>query len=121
MERRFKTYLWWKSNLNDKSPKGKSTVQMPSRDISRDNEISPALRRKDTAKKERNVNRRRIRGGPPNQQVREGQMSSLQESGMSSREREKLGILAGEGEMRTEADTIADLYAFQCLLSISIH
>ena len=121
MERKLKEYLSWKGNLNTNKRDSRGNVsQIPTRIESRDTAgpsrddenqgISEALKRKDAAKKERAANRRRIRGGAPSQgQERATSLTAAQESGMTAKEREKLGILAGEGEMRTEADLVADL------------
>ena len=88
--------------------------------------LSEALRRKDAMKAQRGLNRRRIRGGGSttasraNSVAPEGStpapavpsvlgIETVDAGGMSAKEREKFGILSGEGEMRIEADDIADL------------
>lgn len=81
-----------------------------------DDGISEALKKKDAIRKERSLNRRRLRGGAPGSSTGHTQdsaptHSTAQESSLSAKEREKLGILAGEGEMHVEAANIADLCA----------
>ena len=86
------------------------------------NTLSAALAKKDAMRKERTMNRRRVRGGAPSgssaassrmPETGESQTgTTAQESGMSAKEREKLGILTGESEMRVEADNLAELCVF---------
>ena len=88
--------------------------------------VSEALRKKDEEKRRRNMNRRRIRGGAPGAVKREetpalsgigstaandAQADTEMElvGGMSGKEREKLGLLVGEGEMRKEVENLKRL------------
>lgn len=131
MERRLRSYLSWKGklNANRKEDHGASQTSRSAEVGAGDKAsgpagvndgISEALKKKDALRKERNLNRRRIRGGAPGSSAG-GRLndtsrlavgtpnSTVQENALSAKEREKLGILAGEGEMRVEADSIADL------------
>ncbi len=113
MERRLRLYLWWKGKLSSNQKEGRGIFQLP---VSRlgdapqlepdaNEGISDALRKKDAVKKDRLANRRRLRGGAPaaagerNQPTQEKSpsLTTAQESSMSSKEREKLGIMAGGG------------------------
>lgn len=119
MERRLRMYLWWKARLSE----GKR-FHMPSGDRDRNKEregsdnISDALKKKDALRTQRAASRRRVRGGGPSADPPSGRTAQDQTvnvpsgEGMSAKEREKLGILSGEGEMIGEAGQIADLYAF---------
>lgn len=87
------------------------------------NKISDALRKKDALRTQRAASRRRVRGGGPTFADASSSRSTQDQSGsvpigegMSAKDREKLGILAGEGEMMGEAGQIADLYVFLFLL-----
>lgn len=90
--------------------------------------VSEALRKKDEERRRRSMNRRRIRGGAPGTGTvkREGtpalngsgssaaidaQVETETEmvGGMSGKEREKLGLLIGEGEMRREVESVRSL------------
>ena len=130
MSKRLRFYLWWKARLNTTTGDNKATPQMAAGQTSNSSKsttqdkgqnISDALKKKDAMRKERSMNRRRIRGGPPSglsgsNDSRTGASNASStstitglESGMSTKEREKLGILTGEDEMRVEADSIHDL------------
>ncbi|KAL5529182.1 hypothetical protein ACEPAG_5156 [Sanghuangporus baumii] len=132
MERRLRLYLWWKAKLNANRKEGLGTKPMTGQRATRegssqgtsntngrgDDGISEALKKKDALRKEQSMNRRRTRGGAPGSstgrsQTSDSMSSTLQETSLSAKEREKLGILAGEGEMRVEADSIADFLATQ--------
>ena len=126
MERRLGMYLWWKSRLNAsceeggrEKPTGNSQGSKDGQGASQangkeDDGISEALKKKDAMRKEKTMSRRRTRGGAPGSSTGRPQIpdvvsSAAQESSLSAKEREKLGILTGEGEMRVEADSIAEL------------
>lgn len=113
-------YLWWKARLSE----GKR-FHMPSGDRDRNKEregsdkISDALKKKDALRTQRVASRRRVRGGGPSsadassgRSAQDQTVNAPSGEGMSAKEREKLGILSGEGEMIGEAGQIADLYAF---------
>ncbi|TDL21605.1 hypothetical protein BD410DRAFT_815247 [Rickenella mellea] len=123
MERRLRLYLWWKGKLARNKKDGKPTFHMPqvknSEDVrfgpgegNEDAGVSEALKKKDEVRLQRAANRRRIRGGAPAAGTQKGS-AVMQDNGMSGREREKLGLLAGEGDMMIEADSIADFLASQ--------
>lgn len=142
MERRLRAYLSWKARLADTDTKSGArnqnsrpgiTMQTSGAPSSKPNQtLSEALAKKDAMRKERSMNRRRIRGGAPGGAANTGHPGISQtpspspstitakETGMSAKEREKLGILTGEGEMRIEADGLADLYVFLSSLSINL-
>ena len=65
--------------------------------------VSKALKRKDQVTKERGVSRRRVRGGAPIAG------SASRGDGENSRKGQK-DIISGEGEMREEADRVANLW-----------
>lgn len=124
MERRLRMYLWWKARLSE----GKR-FHMPSGDRDRNKEregsdnISDALKKKDALRTQRAASRRRVRGGGPSSMDASSGRPAQDQSGnapsgdgMSAKEREKLGILSGEGEMLGEAGQIADL----CVLLLLI-
>ena len=68
MERKLRTYLWWKGELNKRRhPQRKTQLAQPTRAKDGDPGISEALRRKDREFRERQANRRRVRGGGPSQ------------------------------------------------------
>ena len=68
MERKLRTYLWWKGELNKRRhPQRKTQLAQPTRANDGDPGISEALRRKDREFRERQANRRRVRGGGPSQ------------------------------------------------------
>lgn len=123
MERRLRLYLWWKGKLSANAKEGKAPFPMPQPKNDDDRtsaggggggalaqELSEALRRKDAARKEKALSRRRMRGGAAGSAgASQRQVAVPEEAELTGKEREKLGILAGEGEMRTEADNVADL------------
>ena len=141
MERRLRRYLWWKSKLNsaDKSEKGTKPMQGTPKpaNVNEAGKVqsdrnrgafNEAIEKKEALRKEKRMNRRRVRGStlagssstrstPVPGFTNEATPSSVPplESGMSGKEREKLGILTGEGEMRMEANNIAELCVFYLL------
>jgi hypothetical protein len=100
MERRLKSYLFWKGRLT----KGKSqrevgqSVSAPKIPVT-DDQPSEALRRKDALRKERQGNRRRMRGGPPG-----GALSER-----TQEPEERAGAMGGESVMQHEAEQLAEL------------
>ena len=129
MERRLKLYLWWKAKLNANRKEGRDTFHMPSNTKFPGNDggqheltpgpsqISDKLKKKDEMRKERIMNRRRVRGGGPSNGRSNGVSSQISGTptsqdptdALSEKERGKLGILAGESDMRLEAENIAQL------------
>lgn len=105
MERKLRLYLWWKGKLGDWRKEGRGVFGMP--DKSREalggaaTGVSEAMRRKDAAVKERGGSRRRVRGGAGG-----GAAGSGSGSAGGRKERD---TVVGEGEMREEAETIAEL------------
>ena len=142
MEKKLRGYVIWKGNLNGGNTKpdananakrgattstSASTPQQTTAQAqSSSTELSEGLRRKDAAVRQRNQNRRRVRGGAPATATASGSgngngggvsdvsasASAFVENAASAKEREKFGILLGEGEMRNEADEIAELCVF---------
>ena len=116
MERRLKMYLWWKAQLGEGKHFGmpdsvKDGVDERNKREKEQEQISAALKKKDAIRNQRAASRRRVRGGgpsgaptPPGRATEEPVTE-----GMNAKEREKLGILSGEGEMIGEAGLIADL------------
>ncbi|OSD00090.1 hypothetical protein PYCCODRAFT_1371782 [Trametes coccinea BRFM310] len=104
MEDKLRLYLWWKGKLSQRRSEGKGPIALPKgQDASRpkpDDGVSEALKRKDKERQERAMNRRRIRGGAPAAAV------------ASTRDRTASGALP-EGEIKKEADDIADFLSSQ--------
>ncbi|KAI0763850.1 hypothetical protein BD413DRAFT_698917 [Trametes elegans] len=111
MEDKLRLYLWWKGKLSERRAEGKGPIALPK---GKDNaatgpgarpgggggdDVSEALKRKDRERQERALSRRRVRGGAP-------------VAAAPSRERTTSGIL-GEGEIKKEADDIADFLSSQ--------
>lgn len=111
MERRLKLYLWWKGKLSENKRDGRGAFHMPgpqpahsSTQDGASSGISEALRKKDEARRERNASRRRVRGGAPAGVGGKVVPPPSLRDGVG-----REGMFAGEGEMRIEADNIADL------------
>ncbi|KAH8116709.1 hypothetical protein DFH11DRAFT_1724676 [Phellopilus nigrolimitatus] len=130
LEHRLRLYLWWKARLavGLRDGSGGRTSQMPiprSEDaaaaVREDRSVGEALRKKDALRAEWSAGRRRVLDGahapaaatPGNQSGDSVVAAPARESGMSAKERERLGILVGEGAMRVEADSIAEFLATQ--------
>ena len=111
MLRRLRLYLWWKSKLSERKQDDKPQA-MPDfvralsgvheKSTGKNDGLSEALRKKDQEKAERSARRRRVRGAPPvlasgNERPRPVKL-------------EEGDLLPGEGEMRVEADKIAQLW-----------
>lgn len=128
MEKRLRLYLWWKAKLNENKKEGRDAFRMPSKSAnshqhnsaqqetsSGPSQINEKLKKKDEQRKEKIMNRRRVRGGAPTSGRGEGSKASQptiskdHAGSLTEKEREKLGILAGEGDMRVEAENIAQL------------
>ncbi|KAI5116627.1 hypothetical protein M0805_009613 [Coniferiporia weirii] len=116
---------------------GNEEVSLASRALGADGNVVPgvqkglseALKRKDALMREKSMSRRRVRGGAPglvkgsrsnegdvnkfSEAISTGSHPSTQETGLGPKERERLGILSGESEMRAEADDIADFLSSQ--------
>lgn len=109
MERKLRLYLWWKGKLSGQKAGGKFMFGMPDNSHEGLNRggggggstegMSEAMKRKDQVVKERGASRRRVRGGAP----------AGASSGKSTYKTEPKDMVIGEGEMRDEAATIADL------------
>ncbi|KAI0628176.1 hypothetical protein C8Q77DRAFT_1203995 [Trametes polyzona] len=109
MEDKLRLYLWWKGKLSERRAEGRAPFAMPKgKDASAsgpgsgqgaDDGVSEALKRKDKERQERAMNRRRIRGG-------------ASAAPTPSRSRSESGPL-GEGEIKQEADDIADFLSSQ--------
>lgn len=101
MEKKLRTYLWWKGELNRRrQPQRKaSSVQtvQPARASDGDAGISEALRKKDREFRERQASRRRVRGGAASQ-------ASGREKSVAP-----TGTQGGAMEVADEADTLAAL------------
>ncbi|OCH91717.1 hypothetical protein OBBRIDRAFT_886730 [Obba rivulosa] len=67
MENKLRLYLYWKSKLEKRTQDGRIPSATPTESKYRreDLEVSEALQRKDREKRERAMNRRRVRGGAP--------------------------------------------------------
>ncbi|KAG1811990.1 hypothetical protein EV424DRAFT_1419210 [Suillus variegatus] len=70
MERKLRTYLYWKGqNARQKQPRyqppPRFSIPQPQSSSQPEGEISEALKRKDKTRQERSANRRRVRGGAP--------------------------------------------------------
>ncbi|KAI0353441.1 hypothetical protein OH77DRAFT_1522621 [Trametes cingulata] len=102
MEDKLRLYLWWKGKLSERRAEGKGPIALPqaqAQERRQDEGVSEALKRKDRERQERAMNRRRVRGGAP------AAATSTRDSGSK-------GTL-GEGEIKKEADDIADFLSSQ--------
>ncbi|KAI9064710.1 hypothetical protein FKP32DRAFT_1757286 [Trametes sanguinea] len=101
MEDKLRLYLWWKGKLSERRAEGKGPIALPKgQDASRpkpDDGVSEALKRKDRERQERAMNRRRMRGGAPAPATRDRTASEA----------------LPEGEIKKEADDIADFLSSQ--------
>ncbi|KAG1775146.1 hypothetical protein EV702DRAFT_973779 [Suillus placidus] len=101
MERKLRTYLYWKGeNARQKQPRHQRPPQFsapqPQPSSQPDGEISEALKRKDKTRQERSANRRRVRGGAP---------MAVAPS--------KIAVVDPKVELRDDADDIAAFLASQ--------
>ncbi|CDO72250.1 hypothetical protein BN946_scf184970.g102 [Trametes cinnabarina] len=107
MEDKLRLYLWWKGKLSERRAEGKGPIALPKgKDGSNgasapkpDDGVSEALKRKDRERQQRAMNRRRIRGG-------------ASAPAAPSRDRTAIGA-SPEGEIKQEADEIADFLSSQ--------
>jgi DNA excision repair protein ERCC-4 len=108
MEKKLRLYLEWKGKLSRLKEEGQGAVVWPDKNGETFQKeqggdgISEALKRKDQVMKEKGACRRRVRGGAPTVGSAGGG------DGRNSRKGQK-GIIIGEGEMREEADQVANL------------
>jgi len=107
METKLRLYLGWKGKLSGRREEGQGVVGLVKNGETFQKEqggdgVSEALKRKDQVMKERGASRRRVRGGAPTAGSARGG------DGGNSRKEQK-DIIIGEGEMRAEADRVANL------------
>jgi DNA excision repair protein ERCC-4 len=106
MEKKLKLYLGWKGKLNGKRNEqigeglGHGYQKQKDSVAGEGDGVSEALKRKDQAMKERGASRRRVRGGAP---ATGGAVAA------GGTKKEPKDLIIGEGEMRDEAERIADL------------
>jgi DNA excision repair protein ERCC-4 len=65
MENKLRLYLYWKSRLSARPAESQLQSATNRENASGDDELSPALRKKDRERAQRAASRRRIRGGAP--------------------------------------------------------
>ncbi len=65
LENKLKVFLHWKARLSAHSNEGLSRSSSVNQDPHGEEELDPALRKKDRDRAERGANRRRVRGGAP--------------------------------------------------------
>ena len=65
LENKLRSYLYWKARLSARSNEGRSRSKNVGQDHHGEEELNPALRKKDRDRVERGVSRRRVRGGAP--------------------------------------------------------
>ncbi|KAG8893575.1 hypothetical protein FRC00_010334 [Tulasnella sp. 408] len=104
LERRLKSYLWWKSMLSksDEKPSGNRNSAIPSNRSNQDDGLSEALKRKDQQRADAKQARRRVRGG--------GDVRVVSEKDRK-KELERSGLMPNEADLEIEAELIADLWA----------
>lgn len=108
LEEKLRVYLWWKSKLSNEKKRdgvrpGFSAPRNDNWDQKQggEGEISEALKRKDKERRERQVGRRRVRGGA---------VTGAESTRDKGKERERdVSMTTGEEVMRDEAESIADL------------
>jgi DNA excision repair protein ERCC-4 len=101
MEKKLRSYLFWKGKLGSE---GKTIDSADSTKPPEVTGISDALKRKDARNKERQGNRRRTRGGPPNSDPGGRTVDERSvDPGLRS------GAMGGEGILKEEADELAIL------------
>jgi len=66
LENKLRLYLFWKARLSARSAENQPPSANNRQSPPRDDELNPALRKKDRDKAERAASRRRVRGGAPN-------------------------------------------------------
>lgn len=104
MERKLRSYLFWKGKLGTEGKRSKDPdpAKASKPGLSGAAGISDALKRKDARNKERQGNRRRTRGGPPSSTI-DGR--AIAERSMDPGIRS--GAMGGEGVLKEEADELA--------------
>jgi hypothetical protein len=102
MERRLRNYLFWKGRLGNLGGKSQrevgQSVSVPKTSVT-DDQPSEALRRKDALRKERQGNRRRVRGGLPGGAPSE----------RTQEPKVRAGAMGGENVVQHEAEQLAEL------------
>jgi len=103
MEKKLRSYLFWKGKLSSEGKTGSDLGQnkAPETEVTG---ISDALKRKDARNKERQGNRRRTRGGPPSSNA-DGR--TVGERSMDPNLRS--GAMGGEGILKEEAEELSIL------------
>ncbi|KIO31852.1 hypothetical protein M407DRAFT_217107 [Tulasnella calospora MUT 4182] len=109
LERRLRSYLWWKSMLSksDERPSGNGNPTVPANRSNQDDGISEALRRKDHQRAAAKQARRRVRGGGDVRVVNERDRK---------KELERSGLMPNEADLEIEAELIADFLATQATM-----
>jgi len=108
METKLRLYLGWKGKLSGRREEGQGVVGWPVKNGETFQKeqggdgVSEALKRKDQVMKERGMCRRRVRGGAPTAGSARGGDGGNWRKGQKD-------IITGEGEMRAEADRVANL------------
>jgi DNA excision repair protein ERCC-4 len=101
MEKKLKSYLFWKGRLGSEGKTIDNADPTKSTEVTG---ISDALKRKDARNKERQGSRRRTRGGPPNSDAAGRTVGERSmDPGLRS------GAMGGEGILKEEADELAIL------------
>ncbi|KAG8988315.1 hypothetical protein FRB90_002833 [Tulasnella sp. 427] len=109
LERRLRSYLWWKSMLSrsDERPGGNINAGVSANRSNQDDGLSEALRRKDQQRAAAKQARRRVRGG--------GSVNVVSERDRK-KELEKSGLMPNEADIEIEAELIADFLATQATM-----
>ncbi|KAG8990563.1 hypothetical protein FRB90_001720 [Tulasnella sp. 427] len=109
LERRLRSYLWWKSMLSrsDERPSGSINAGVSANRSNQDDGLSEALRRKDEQRAAAKQARRRVRGG--------GSVNVVSERDRK-KELERNGLMPNEADIEIEAELIADFLATQATM-----
>ncbi|EJD34490.1 hypothetical protein AURDEDRAFT_188995 [Auricularia subglabra TFB-10046 SS5] len=101
MERRLREYLRWKARLHERDRERRNGSASGSGNGAAGGDgLSEAMKRKDAAKQNRALNRRRVRGGAPGTQP-------------ARRDPEAEGAMSQAGNMMDESDVVEDFLATQ--------
>ena len=65
LENKLRSHLYWKARLSARSNRSQSRSTNVGQDRHGEEELNPALKKKDRDRAERSANRRRVRGGAP--------------------------------------------------------
>lgn len=65
LETKLRSHLFWKARLSARSNESQSRSTYVGQDRHGEEELNPALKKKDRDRAERGANRRRVRGGAP--------------------------------------------------------